>query len=154
MSLEVRALRREEVRAAAEVVRGGSSAPESEDPESVEAYWRAVERTRLGGGEVLVAVEDGAVVGVTQVVILSHFQHTGGLCAELESVHVREDRRSQGVGAALLSAAEELARTRGCYRVQLTSAAWRTDAHRFYRAHGYGDSHVGFKKYLEVEDLA
>jgi GNAT superfamily N-acetyltransferase len=48
----------------------------------------------------------------------------------------------------LLAAAEELARREGCYRVQLTSRNIRSDAHRFYEAHGFIATSQGFKKLL------
>ena len=87
-------------------------------------------------------------IGVVELMILPHFQHAGGWCAELESFFVRPDRRSQGVGAALLAAAEERAVRAGCYRIQLTSRNVRTDAHRFYRRHGFDQGSQGFKKPL------
>lgn len=123
-------------------------APEGEDERDVDAYWRAVEETRRRRGEVLVAEVDGEVVAVCQVLIFPHFQHTGGWCCELESVHVRSDRRAQGIGAMLLARAEVIAREQGCYRIQLTSRNVREDAHRFYAANGYVASHQGFKKFL------
>lgn len=123
-------------------------APELEDELDVDAYWRAVEETRRRRGDVLVADLDGEVVGICQVLVFPHFQHSGGWCAELESVHVRSDIRSQGVGAQLLAAAEELARREGCYRVQLTSRNFREDAHRFYLANGFELTSQGFKKLI------
>jgi GNAT superfamily N-acetyltransferase len=114
----------------------------------VQSYWEAVEETRRRRGDVLVAVVNSEVVGITQVMVFPHFQHTGGWCAELESVHVRSDMRSHGIGAKLLAAAEELARREGCYRVQLTSRNVRSDAHRFYEAQGYTSTSQGFKKLL------
>jgi GNAT superfamily N-acetyltransferase len=66
----------------------------------------------------------------------------------VESVHVRDDWRSRGVGAALLVAAEAIARREGCYRMQLTSRHVRNDAHRFYEANGYVATSQGFKKLL------
>ena len=127
---------------------GGSLMAEFEDATRVNDYWSAVEETRRQRGDVLVVDVDGQVVGVCQVMIFQHFQHAGGWCCEIESVHVREDMRSRGIGAQLLHAAEELARRRGCYRVQLTSRNVRDDAHRFYRANGYGQTSQGFKKFL------
>lgn len=124
-------------------------APEGEHERDIDAYWRAVEETRRRRGEVLVAEVDGEVVGLCQVMIFPHFQHTGGWCCELESAHVRSDRRGQGIGAMLLERAEALAREQGCYRIQLTSRVVREDAHRFYEANGYVASHRGFKKMLE-----
>jgi GNAT superfamily N-acetyltransferase len=133
---------------AVNVIIGGSTRPESENPSDVDSYWAAVLETRARRGDVFVAERDGDVVGVCQVLIFQHFQHAGGWCCEIESMHVREDNRSQGVGGALIDAAEAFARERGCYRMQLTSNAVRTDAHRFYVAHGYSATHQGFKKFL------
>ena len=142
-------IERHEVATAAALVQAGSFTPEAENPLEEEAYWRAVQATRAAGGDVLVARRGDEVVGVVQVMVLTHFQHHGGVCVELESFHVREDRRSQGIGKTLLAAAEELARSVGAYRVQLTSNVARLDAHRFYLREGYVQGHAGFKKLLD-----
>jgi GNAT superfamily N-acetyltransferase len=144
----IRPIGLDDVAAASLVVQGGSLTPEAENDHDVDAYWRAVEETRRRRGDVLVADANGEVVGVTQVMVFPHFQHTGGWCCELESVHVRSDWRSRGVGAALLAAAEEIAGREGCYRIQLTSRHVRTDAHRFYEANGFEATSQGFKKLL------
>jgi len=144
----VRPLEKADTAVTVAVLRGGSNAPEFEDDSRLEDYWEAALETRTRGGDVLVAIHDHEVVGVLQVVIFRHFQHTGGWCCEVESVHVRSDQRSKGIGAQLLAAAEKLARDRGCYRIQLTSNNVREDAHRFYEREGYTQSHKGFKKHL------
>ena len=138
-----------DVAAAIELLRGGSLMSEFEDASRGDDYWSAVEETRRQRGDVVVAEVDGEVVGVCQVIIFQHFQHAGGWCCEIESVHVRGDMRSRGIGAQLLTAAEELAKERGCYRVQLTSRNVREDAHRFYLANGYGQTSQGFKKFFD-----
>ncbi|MHB8380487.1 MAG: GNAT family N-acetyltransferase [Acidimicrobiales bacterium] len=144
----IRPIDRVDVRTASLVVQGGSLAPEAEDEVNVDAYWSSVEETRRRRGDVLVAEVDGEVVGVCQVLIFQHFQHTGAWCCELESVHVRSDLRGRGVGATLLAAAEALARREGCYRVQLTSRNVRLDAHRFYEMNGFEQTSQGFNKTL------
>jgi GNAT superfamily N-acetyltransferase len=145
----VRPMARLDVTAAVSLLQGGSLMPEFEDASRVEDYWAAVEETRRQRGEVLVAEENAEVVGVCQVIIFQHFQHAGGWCCEIESVHVRGDMRSRGIGAQMLRAAEELAIDRGCYRIQLTSRNVREDAHRFYLANGYGQTSQGFKKFFD-----
>jgi len=144
----VRPIVYDDVAAAVELLQGGSLMPEFEDPTRVDDYWTAVEETRRQRGDVLVAEADGDVVGVCQVIVFQHFQHAGGWCCEIEGVHVRSDMRSRGIGASMLIAAEELARERGCYRIQLTSRNVREDAHRFYLANGYGQTSQGFKKFF------
>jgi GNAT superfamily N-acetyltransferase len=144
----VRPIEYDDVTAASLIVQGGSMTPESEHEHDVDAYWDAVAETRRRRGDVLVADANGDVVGILQVMVFPHFQHTGGWCGEVESVHVRDDWRSRGVGASLLAAAEDIARREGCYRIQLTSRKVRTDAHRFYEANGYVATSQGFKKLL------
>jgi GNAT superfamily N-acetyltransferase len=123
--------------------------PSAEDPWHLEPYrdaWRAIADS---GGVVLVAEVSGEVVGTCQLIVFRHLQAHGGLCAEIESVHVHPDHRGGGVGAVLVGHAVERARALGCYRVQLTSNTERPDAHRFYQRLGFVPSHVGFKLRLE-----
>lgn len=137
--------------AIARLLAQGSRTPDAEDPSAPERYTAATERIRAAGGDVLVADYDGAVAGVCQVLLLQHLQHAGGKVAEVESVHVGDEHRRHGVGAALLDAAVTWAAAKGCYRVQLTSHEDRGDAHRFYAARGFVPSHVGFKLVLDDE---
>jgi GNAT superfamily N-acetyltransferase len=124
--------------------------PSTEDPGDLGPYraaWRAI-ADGTDGGVVLVATLAGEVVGVCQLIVFRHLQAHGGLCAEVESVHVHPDHRGTGVGGALLREVIERARALGCYRVQLTSNTGRPDAHRFYERLGFVPSHVGFKLLL------
>jgi GNAT superfamily N-acetyltransferase len=50
----------------------------------------------------------------------------------VEDLAVDPERRSEGVGAALLDAAKDWARGAGATHLELDSALTRTDAHRFY----------------------
>jgi len=148
MDVLIRPIVRDDIGAASLVIQGGSLSPEVEDEKNLDAYWSAVEETRRRRGDVLVAEVNGEVVGVCQILIFQHFQHTGAWCCELESVHVRSDRRGHGVGTKLLAEAEVFARRAGCYRMQLTSRNVRIDAHRFYETNGFEQTSQGFKKAL------
>jgi GNAT superfamily N-acetyltransferase len=137
-----------DVAALVELLAGGTIRG-AEDPTDLEPYRRALAEIVAGtGNDVLVAEIDGAVVGMCQLTLIRHVQERGGLCAEIESMHVAAARRGRGVGRVLLDAAVDRARAAGCYRVQLTSNTVRTDAHRFYVRAGFEPSHVGFKRYL------
>jgi GNAT superfamily N-acetyltransferase len=132
-----------------ELIGYGALPGQHEEPSDLEAYQKALaEIQATTHGDIFVADLDGEVVGLCQVVVFRHFQRQGGLCAEIESMHVHPDHRSNGIGARLLAAAVEAARDAGCYRVQLTSNLQRTDAHRFYERQGFVPSHVGFKRLL------
>jgi GNAT superfamily N-acetyltransferase len=82
---------------------------------------------------------------VCQLIVFRHLQACGGLCAEIESVHVHPAHRSHGIGTTLVRAVIQQAWVLGCYRVQLTSNEVRRDAHRFYERLGFTPSHRGFK---------
>jgi GNAT superfamily N-acetyltransferase len=133
-----------------DLLAAGALVTSGEDPVDLAPYRAALaDIAATSGTDVLVAERDGEVVGTCQLITFRHLQHHGGRCAEIESMHVRPDLRGSGVGGVLLGAATAAARAAGCYRIQLTSNAVRTEAHRFYRRHGFDPSHVGFRRLLD-----
>lgn len=127
----------------------GGTIRAAEDVSDPHSYAPAVTEIESGtNSAILVAVVDGVVMGMCQLIWFRHLQERGGLCAELESVHVDVSMRSRGIGGILVESAVSRATALGCYRVQLTSHRSRADAHRFYERHGFEASHTGFKRYL------
>lgn len=57
--------------------------------------------------------------------------------AEISGLIVDQDARCHGVGARLLLAAEEWARTNGCIHLSVRSNVVRERAHQFYLRHAY-----------------
>jgi GNAT superfamily N-acetyltransferase len=68
--------------------------------------------------------------------------------ARVHDLVVTGEARGQGAGTALLSKAEELARKRGCFRMALVTAGWRTDAIAFYEREGWANYGEWFVKPL------
>ncbi|MCU1365893.1 MAG: family N-acetyltransferase [Ilumatobacteraceae bacterium] len=129
-----------------ELIAMGAVAPTEPDLDGLRGTAAAlVEIAATDGSAVLVIESERRVVGVCQLIVFRHISHGGGLCAEIESMHVDPTLRGRGVGSVLLAAAVDRARTLGCHRVQLTSNKARTDAHRFYVRHGFTATHEGFK---------
>jgi GNAT superfamily N-acetyltransferase len=98
--------------------------------------------SRLAGVEaepssrVLVAeCGDGRVIGWLHVA--ARTQLTEDCCAEILGLVVDETSRGGGIGAALIGAAEEWARSKGCVRMRVRSRDTRERAHRFYERAGY-----------------
>lgn len=98
--------------------------------------------------ELLVADLGGTVVGVLQLSYLPHLTYEGGWRAQIEGVRVAAAHRSRGVGQAMMEAAIERARTRGCHLVQLTTDRRRPEALRFYVGLGFEPTHEGLKLHL------
>jgi ribosomal protein S18 acetylase RimI-like enzyme len=124
---------------------------ERPEPDAVTDRQRAAFAELLADpGELLLVGElDGSLVATAQVSWLRHLIHDGGLSCQLESVRVASSQRGRGLGDRLVRHVLDLARTRGCARVQLTTNAARTDARRFYRRLGFVESHIGMKHHLE-----
>jgi GNAT superfamily N-acetyltransferase len=57
--------------------------------------------------------------------------------AEISGLIVDQNARCHGVGAKLLRAAEEWARTVGCLRISVRSNVVRERAHKFYLSHAF-----------------
>ena len=109
-------------------------------PSSPEAVLPRLERLVRSGARALVATSGGEVIGLATVHLRSTINHAAPL-AQLTLLVVDEERRSQGVGRALVDDAEAWARAQGCRRIIVTTALHRTGAHAFYERIGY--AHTG-----------
>jgi GNAT superfamily N-acetyltransferase len=100
----------------------------------------------------LVAEIAGEVIGVID---MEYHQRLGDHRpqATVHDLVVTERGRGTGAGRALVSRAEELARRRGCFRMALVTAAWRTDAIGFYERQDWSNYGEWFVKPL-TEDVA
>ena len=84
---------------------------------------------------VLIAVEDGRIVGLASVYADILSIRYGPRCW-LQDLVVDPARRRGGVGKVLLDAATGWAREHGCTHLELGSGTGRVDAHRFYLREG------------------
>lgn len=67
---------------------------------------------------------------------------------EIDDLVTADGHRSRGYGSTLVRALEAKAKSLNCDEVMLTSATWRTDAHRFYLRERYAISAFLFTKKL------
>ena len=103
---------------------------------------------KVPGYTLLVAEEDGEVVGTTVLAILPGFAHGTAPFGVIEYVVVDEKKRSKGIGKVLMEYCLERAKEAGCYKVMLTSDKRRERAHKFYKTIGFGASAEGFRYYF------
>ncbi|MFF3564299.1 GNAT family N-acetyltransferase [Streptomyces sp. NPDC002574] len=112
-------------------------------------YLAAFERVAADPGQhVVVAEQDGRLVGVLQLSVIPGLSRRGATRSIIEAVRVHRSARGGGLGTAMIEWAVEESRRLDCALVQLTSDVSRTDAHRFYERLGFTGSHVGFKMQL------
>lgn len=95
----------------------------------------------------LCAEIDGNVIGFCSLVVRGNLR-VEGLVAHIDELIIDEPHRRMGFGAELLEAASAAAKKKGCKIVELDSAFYRQDAHKFYSKKGFEK-----KAYLFSKDL-
>jgi ribosomal protein S18 acetylase RimI-like enzyme len=113
-----------------------------EDPDSSWASrLRWYRRLIAEGGSYVTATDDqGRLIGYTMVAVEKGpddtFDVAGGI-AEVVTLIVSRDRRSAGLGRALLAAAEDIARNHGFDTVKVAVMNGNVRALEFYETNGY-----------------
>lgn len=119
------------------------------DPLPREYYDAFEEIARDPNNRLLIAEQDGEIVGTLQVTFIRGLSRMGMRRALIEAVRVASGHRGEGIGEAIVRAVIDLARAEGCAMVQLTTDKSRRDAHRFYERLGFVASHEGMKLMLD-----
>ena len=108
-------------------------------------------RARLGFGppdrRVVVAELDGDVVGLAVLELLHPF-HRGAPEGVLTALVTEPNARHRGVARVLLADVSRRARQSGATKLQLRCHHRRDDAHAFYRAQGFEETHLTFDRPL------
>jgi ribosomal protein S18 acetylase RimI-like enzyme len=121
----------------------GAARERIEDPLPA-VYFRAFDvLDRDPNIQLVVAEEQGLVVGCLQLCVLPGLSSQGASRALIEDVRVASRRRSRGVGEQLVQWAMSEARAKGCKLVEILTHQSRVDAQRFYERLGFQRSHVG-----------
>jgi GNAT superfamily N-acetyltransferase len=145
VSVDVRDAQREDLPELVRMYQQLSLDDPREDPEAIETYEAVLAAIdEHPAHHVLVAEEDGRLLGTATVIIEPNLTYTASPFALIENVVVTEAARGRGVGAKIIERCVELAREAGCYKVTLTSNKRRKEAHRFYEGLGFTASHEGF----------
>ncbi|HWU88752.1 MAG TPA: GNAT family N-acetyltransferase [Kofleriaceae bacterium] len=116
------------------------------DPRYLAAF-AAIERDP--NQQIVVAEQDGRVVGVLQLTLIPGLSRLGMLRGQIEGVRVASSERGGGVGRIMLEWAIGECRARGCGLVQLTTDKRRAAAHSFYEGLGFEATHEGMKRALD-----
>nr|WP_052478386.1 GNAT family N-acetyltransferase [Kibdelosporangium sp. MJ126-NF4]CEL18029.1 Acetyltransferase [Kibdelosporangium sp. MJ126-NF4]CTQ90743.1 Acetyltransferase [Kibdelosporangium sp. MJ126-NF4] len=114
--------------------------------ESAHQAWQVIQAQP--GRAVLVAESDTALLGTADCMIQTNLTRGVRPLMLIENFVVTATARRTGIGAALLRSAVDMARSAGCYKVQLLSRATRTDAHAFYESQGLKPLAQGYRLYL------
>jgi PhnO protein len=89
----------------------------------------------------------GAIIGFISCHTQSLLHHCGKV-AEIQELFVDDKYRKLGIGKALLKALEEKLLANNCLLFEVTAQNKREQTHRFYKDHGFIQSHQKFTKQL------
>lgn len=96
----------------------------------------------LTQGDVVAVLIDDPAVGVALLTLRPNVWYDGPV-AVLDDLYVVPTLRGQGLGSALLHAAEQVTRRRGGEMLEINVDGDDADARRFYERHGYRNSEPG-----------
>jgi GNAT superfamily N-acetyltransferase len=99
-------------------------------------------RDLLAGDDVVSLLIGQPAVGIAVVSFRRNVWYAGPV-ALLDELYVRPNHRNRRLGHALLEAAGDLARQRGCEVLEINVDGDDTDARRFYEAHGFTHTEPG-----------
>lgn len=102
----------------------------------------------LCGQGVLLAEEDGEVLGLISCSIRPNLNHAADSCL-IEELIVRRRARGRGIGQALVEELERLAAARRCAEISVTTLPKNKAAIAFYRRLGFTDEALFLEKHLE-----
>jgi GNAT superfamily N-acetyltransferase len=121
----------------------GDVGDDSDLPVYANALTRIIDDS---ANDLIVAVEHDRIVATLQLTLIPGMPRRGATRLLVEAVWVAADRRSAGIGGAMMRwVVDAAAPALGADLVQLTSDAARVDAHRFYERLGFVGTHIGFK---------
>ncbi len=125
----------------------GDSPPRFED-----VHARLVELLEEPRARVLVAEDEGAVVGVASLWIKPDLAH-GDTVIEVPTLVVAEGSRREGVGKLLMEEVQSLGAENGANLIELVATTQNVAAREFYRALGFVETdHATLEFVGDMED--
>jgi ribosomal protein S18 acetylase RimI-like enzyme len=94
------------------------------------------EHRRSDDYEVLVAEDGDILLGCISLHVTKLF-HVAGNAGRITSLVVSPEKRGLGIGKALVNAADQYFKKKGCIKAEVTSSDHRKGAHNFYQSQGF-----------------
>jgi GNAT superfamily N-acetyltransferase len=92
-----------------------------------------------------VAEHGDRIVGTFALLVMDNIGHLGTPSALVEDVAVTPEFQGAGIGRVMMDFAREVGRSKGAYKLMLSSNAKRERAHAFYESLGFERHGVSFR---------
>lgn len=92
---------------------------------------------------------DGTITGFIGLVVVPVYEYSAPV-GYILALSVGSAFQGQGIGKALVTAAEDWFRDRGAHDIRVNSGLHREGAHRFYESLGYQKTGLRFRKAMPV----
>jgi len=106
---------------------------------------------RIANDDLLVARRDGAIVGFVSFTIERGRYTQTATSGVIENLYVKPTARRDGIGSALLGAAEQRLTDEGATVVNIEAMAANDAARQFYAHHGYAPHRIELEKQTETD---
>jgi len=117
-------------------------------PEKARAVWQKLQC--YPDYRVYAAIIEDEIAGTFSLLIVDNLGHGGTPFAILDNVVVDPRLQGQGIGKTMILKAMELSRQKNCYKIMLSSAKYRTRAHRLYQRLGFEQHGLSFLTNLQL----
>jgi GNAT superfamily N-acetyltransferase len=92
-----------------------------------------------------VAEHGDRIVGTFALLVMDNIGHLGTPSAIVEDVAVAPEFQGAGIGQVMMDCAREVSRSKGAFKLMLSSNAKRERAHAFYESLGFERHGVSFR---------
>ncbi len=95
--------------------------------------------------KLFIAQTEQEIVGTFAILIMENIGHLGNPSAIVEDVAVSSKFQNKGIGKQMMAYAMEYAKSKGCYKLVLSSNLKRQNAHQFYESLGFEKHGYSFR---------
>lgn len=119
---------------------------ESLSQDSFSLYERAFIKMDQNPDQMLMVFKEGEkIIGVCELTFVTSLTFQGSTRLLIEGVRIAKAYRNQGYGSIMIQEVLEIAKSKECTLIELTTNKSRKKAQSFYKKLGFEPSHEGFK---------
>ena len=150
MSVEVRAIKEEDIAQAWELMKGLAIFEDYIETFVITPELVKQKMFKEKVANCLVADVDGEIAGIL-VYFFQQYTAQNKPYMHMKELFVKEGFRGQKIGTKLIQKAKEVAKEHGCWNIKWTVADWNTKAKEFYKKQGAEEDRVWLNYAIKID---